>query len=581
MGDEHICPACGARYDAAQRFCARDGARLGAYEPPGERVVAERYVLGEQVGNGGPFTVHRAQDRRLDRVVALKLLRDTSDPDRARRLLAEAAATARLSHPNIVALRDYGTLPEGGAFLAAEWVDGPSLAAVLTERGTLPPADVVELGCALAAALEHAHAAGVLHRDVKPENVVVPRRDGVPDLAAAMLLDFGVHGLLTERAPDGQMTTMAGVVTGSPAWMAPEQLLGARNTAATDLFGLGAVLFAALYGRPPSYESPQSVIIRRLTQPVDIPASPETPLAFRALLAALLDREPTRRPQSAAEVLSALREVQPAISQFTRAFRVVSLPGGGPLFGGPAQAPAAAGPGPYPQGTGAAPQADPITVTSELPHVGAPGAPGAPRMARTPLALATTVTLGAAGALAFLMLFVPSIAHAIPRDVPTALLLRVVATLAVGAGTFAALTWLIDRRRSALAAQSSDVTRSVEAALLGGMPLDRDGISRTIVTTVDAIILRCRSLDERLIGQTIVAIAREYASDTSTPATRLDALVQIPQQLERLSQKIAARSTPWYVRHEKLLAAAVSGTAVFGGLAKTLADVLTTVRPTH
>jgi serine/threonine-protein kinase len=539
-------------------------------------------VLGEQVGHGGPLTVHRAHDRRLDRVVALKLLRDAGDPERARRLLAEAAVIARLSHPNIVALRDYGTLPEGGAFLAVEWVDGPTLAAVLTERGTLPPADVVELGCALAAALEHAHDAGVLHRDVKPENVIVPRHDGVPDLAAAMLVDFGVHGLLTERAPDGQMTTTAGLVTGSPAWMAPEQLLGARNTAATDLFGLGAVLFAALFGRPPSYDSPQSVIIRRLTQPVDIPTFPDTPAAFRALLARLLDREPTLRPQTAAEVLSALRAVQPAFSPFTRAFRVVTLPSDAPSFGGLAQAPAAAGPGEYTPMIRPAPQRE-LSVTAELPNAQARGAGAAPRAsppARTPLVLATTVTLGAAGALVFLLLYVPSVAHAIPRDVP-ATLLRVLATLAAGAGTFAALTWLIGRRRSALAAQTSDVAHSVEAALLGGMPLDREGISRTIVTTVDAIILRCRSLDERLIGQTIVAIAREYASDTSTPASRLDALVQIPQQLERLSQKIAARSTPWYVRHEKLLAAAVSGTAIFGGLAKTLADVLTTVRPTH
>ena len=563
MGGEHICPACGARYDAAQRFCARDGAPLGSHGRPGERIVAGRYVLGEQVGHGGSLAVHRAHDRRLDRDVALKLLSESGDPERARRLLAEASVIARLSHPNVVALSDYGTLPEGGAFLAAEWVDGPTLSAVLAERGTLPPADVVDLGCALAAALAHAHGAGVLHRDVKPENVIVPRRDGVPDLAAAMLVDFGVHGLLTERAPDGQMTTTVGFVTGSPAWMSPEQLLGARNTAATDLFGLGAVLFAALFGRPPSYESPQSVIIRRLTQPVDIPTSPATPSALRALLAGLLDREPTLRPQTAAEVLSALRAVRPAISPFARAFPAVSPPADAPSFGGLAPTPAAAG--------------------ELITRVPAPAtAPAVPNARRPVLAaVLTTSAVAAAGALALATIFAPALARRVLGVAPAALLLRVLLTFAVGAGAFAALTWLIGRRRRALAAQGSDVSRSVEAALLGGMPLDREGISRTIVTTVDAIIIRCRSLDERLIGQTIVAIAREYASDTSTPESRLDALVQIPQQLERLSQKIAARSTPWYVRHEKLLAAAVSGTAIFGGLAKTLADVLAAVRPTH
>jgi hypothetical protein len=146
--------------------------------------------------------------------------------------------------------------------------------------------------------------------------------------------------------------------------------------------------------------------------------------------------------------------------------------------------------------------------------------------------------------------------------------------IGVGGLVFALVSRLIAHRREALTTQSADLSQSVDSALLGTMPLDRDGISQTIVTTVEEIIQRCRSLDERLIGQTIVAIAHEYASDASTPDSRMEALVQIPQQIEKLSARIAARSTPWYVRHEKLLAAAVSGTAVLGGLTKTVLDLM-------
>jgi hypothetical protein len=155
---------------------------------------------------------------------------------------------------------------------------------------------------------------------------------------------------------------------------------------------------------------------------------------------------------------------------------------------------------------------------------------------------------------------------------------QAIAVIGVGGLMYALVSQTIRRRRTVLAAQTADLAQTVDAALFGPMPLDRDGISRTIVTTIEAIIQRCRSLDERLIGQTIVAIAHEYASDASTPDSRMEALVQIPQQIERLSARIAARSTPWYVRHEKLLAAAVSGTTVIGGLAKTVIDVMTATR---
>jgi hypothetical protein len=205
----------------------------------GEALVLGRYRLGRRLGSGGFGTVFAARDERLDRPVAVKVMPVHGPvPERAQR---EAMAAARLDHPGVVAVFDAGV--EGGErFLVSELVRGRTLAA-LEHAGALSDRDVVRVGLSLADALAHAHARGVIHRDVKPQNVIVPDEPGG---AAAKLLDFGVAHLAGDEP-----LTRTGDVVGTLAYMAPEQAAGERVDERADLYSLALVLYEALAGTNP------------------------------------------------------------------------------------------------------------------------------------------------------------------------------------------------------------------------------------------------------------------------------------------------------------------------------------------
>src|SRR5262245_20374252 len=219
-----------------------------------------RYRLQERLGSGGFGTVYAARDERLGRDVAIKVMpADNAAPERARR---EALAVARLDHPGIVALFDAGE--EGGArYLVSELVDGRTLAQLEAE-GALSDRDVLRAGLALADALAHAHERGVIHRDVKPQNVIVPEDGGpgwlgMPRAAPAKLTDFGVAHLAGEEP-----LTRTGDVVGTLAYMAPEQAAGKPAGEAADLYSLALVLYEALAGRHPVKAGSPQATARRL-----------------------------------------------------------------------------------------------------------------------------------------------------------------------------------------------------------------------------------------------------------------------------------------------------------------------------
>jgi len=169
---------------------------------------------------------------------------------------------ARLQHPGIVAVFDYGTLPDGAAFLVMEYVRGRDLRAVLRADGPMAPDRVTRLLHAIAAPVETAHALGVLHRDLKPENILLPDAEaGV----AAKVLDFGVAKLLgaDDTAVENETLTLAGQPIGTPAYMAPEQLAGASVSTRTDVFALGAIAYELLTGLPPFGRGPLVEIASR------------------------------------------------------------------------------------------------------------------------------------------------------------------------------------------------------------------------------------------------------------------------------------------------------------------------------
>lgn len=271
-------------------------------------LAAGRYVLEERLGIGGMAVVMLARDTALDRPVAVKLLADRpgQDAQLRERFLREGRFAAQLSHPNVVAVYDTGE-EDGQPYIVMERVEGVSLAEELERRGPLPPDEVAELGRQACAGLEHAHARGLVHRDVKPQNLLL-RDDGTLKVA-----DFGIA-----RAGDGAATlTEAGTILGTAAYMAPEIVHGDPATPATDLYSLGAVLYELLNGRPPRGTGLAPTVTP--VEPLDVPGAPPS---LEAAILRCLDPDPERRPQSAGELARELSGGAPSERPTTVLLRV-------------------------------------------------------------------------------------------------------------------------------------------------------------------------------------------------------------------------------------------------------------------
>ncbi|NKZ06957.1 serine/threonine-protein kinase [Actinomadura latina] len=251
------------------------------------RLLAGRYRLESVVGRGGMGTVWRARDETLDREVAVKEvvlpagLSDDERENRHRRTLREARASARLNHPGVVTVHDVVD-EDDRPWIVMELVRARSLQGIVDEDGPLPPGRVAVIGRQIAGALRAAHAIGILHRDVKPANVLVADDD------RAVLTDFGI----AQMAGDATLTG-TGLIMGSPAYMSPERVNGDPAIPASDLWALGATLYAATEGRAPHHRSDaMAVLAAVMTQDVPPPKN-AGPLA--PVLTGLLERDPARR----------------------------------------------------------------------------------------------------------------------------------------------------------------------------------------------------------------------------------------------------------------------------------------------
>ena len=247
------CPRCGRCEDAGVALCPSDGAPLqSAGAVP--RVLDNKYRIEQLIGRGGMGAVYRARDMRLDRLVAVKVVRAErlQDTEARRRFRREAQIVARLQHPGIVSIFDFGTFADGGAYLVMELVRGDDLRRVLQREGRMDPPHAVKILISICAAIEAAHEDGILHRDLKPENILLP--GGGVD---AKVLDFGVAKLLTEKGdelkqdPGASTLTVAGSIVGTPAYMAPEQFRDEAPDRRTDVFALGVVAYEMLSGDLP------------------------------------------------------------------------------------------------------------------------------------------------------------------------------------------------------------------------------------------------------------------------------------------------------------------------------------------
>jgi eukaryotic-like serine/threonine-protein kinase len=283
---------------------AADAPTLGT--PSGVDVgvtIDGKYRIDALVGRGGMGAVYRARDTGLERDVAVKVVRGdlVASPEARERFKREAQLAARLHHPSIVTVFDYGTLPDGSAYLVMEYVRGEDLRARLM-RGTLDWKDAVRLLAAVADGVDAAHREQILHRDLKPENVLLPESGGPPKV-----LDFGVAKMMASGDSRGTVTSGATIV-GTPAYMAPEQLRGEAVDRRTDVYSLAVMAYEMLTGRLPFGAGTfVEVAVRQQADepPLDAASLPDR---MAGVLRRALSFQPTRRPETAMAFAAELRQ---------------------------------------------------------------------------------------------------------------------------------------------------------------------------------------------------------------------------------------------------------------------------------
>ncbi|MFW6052010.1 MAG: serine/threonine-protein kinase [Myxococcota bacterium] len=318
------CPACGRVTPPDARFCSGCGHPL--VEASGQvvpvvadpligRVLADRYRIVSLLGRGGMGVVYKVEHVHIGKLMAMKLLAGELSRNREvlKRFRREAEAASKLSHPNTVQIFDFGQA-EGLTYLVMEYVEGVSLGQLIKQSGALDMARAARIGAQICASVSEAHELGIVHRDVKPENVMLVQGRSEPDFVK--VLDFGLAKL--REGSDATVTvTRAGHIVGTPYYMAPEQIRGEEVDGRTDVYSIGALLYRALTGTPPYWApSPVGVLTKHLTEPLVPPSQRiEGPLPPEAdaIVARAMQKHPADRYPNAdalrADLLDYLRSV--------------------------------------------------------------------------------------------------------------------------------------------------------------------------------------------------------------------------------------------------------------------------------
>ncbi len=317
MSIRKVCPQCGAVYGAESRFCSVDGATL-VFEGPADdlvgTIVADRYHILERIGVGGMGEVFLAEHVRMKRKSALKIMREalTSDPIAVSRFHREAENASQISHPNVAAVYDFGETSSGLVYIAMEYIPGEPLSDVLAEDGALNPARVADIIAQASDALSAAHGLGILHRDLKPDNIMLGSTRWGTDLVK--LVDFGISRAMASAT---QQFTSTGIIVGTPDYMSPEQLTGDTLDSRSDQYALGLIAFYSLTGTFPFPSgASKEALLSRLTHPPRKLADVNPAIAWPASLQLTLDRALALDvAERYAEVHEFGREFEAAISE--------------------------------------------------------------------------------------------------------------------------------------------------------------------------------------------------------------------------------------------------------------------------
>ena len=306
MNNLKICPTCGTEYPMSERFCPRDGSALrtagGESNDLVGQIVAQFHII-KKLGEGGMGQVYLAEHVKMQRKAALKVMNPgmTQDPDAIARFNREANNASKINHPNVCQIFDFGETPDGLIFLAMEYIEGPSLTALIEKNGSLPAPRAASIIHQAADALGVAHDYGIVHRDLKPDNIMIARNRDGSDLVK--VVDFGIAKASTS---DAQKVTKTGLVVGTPEYMSPEQLAGDQLDGRSDIYSLGLVAFNCLTGKLPfPSNSAQEAMIMRLTdQPkklADMKPEGQWSAELQGVMDKALARDANERYQTAPE----------------------------------------------------------------------------------------------------------------------------------------------------------------------------------------------------------------------------------------------------------------------------------------
>jgi serine/threonine protein kinase len=308
----------------------------------GKPPIAGRYEIREHIATGGMASVYKTWDHRVERIVAIKVLRalDKNDARAVERFRREARAAAALTHPNAVTIFDF--VEEWGQyFLVMEYINGPTLKQLIGQNRQLHPLQAIDIAAQVCDVLQVAHARRYIHRDIKPQNIMLTWSVGSAngsiqgERALVKLTDFGIVRVVEEGG-----LTNSGIVLGTADYLSPEQARGEILTASSDLYSLGVVMFEMLAGRPP-FVGPTAVSIAMQHASTNPPSlrkfNPSVPPCVEQIVMHTLEKEPEYRFQSAAEMQQALRQ---CARELTRASRLaLNAQPGGPAPGVDGQGP--------------------------------------------------------------------------------------------------------------------------------------------------------------------------------------------------------------------------------------------------
>lgn len=332
---ELICSTCGkpvsnrARTDVTRYLSVESRCTCGSQERnPGEAEqsageidpavvenLQDKYEVLSLLGKGGMGSVYKVRDKELDRVFAIKVLHSelTGEQQAVKRFEQEAKASTSLTHVNLCAVYNYGVGKQGAHYLVMDYLDGKSLGEVLVDESYLGAPRAIDLFIQIAEALVHAHMKGVVHRDLKPNNILIEKKG---DVELVKIVDFGIAKVLpTESKVTSSNLTQTGEIFGSPLYMSPEQCLGNHLDARSDIYAFGCVMYEALTGIAPfAAENPIKTVLKHINEaPVfirNLREHFEVPDDLERIILHCLEKEPVARYQTAEELLSDLKKVR-------------------------------------------------------------------------------------------------------------------------------------------------------------------------------------------------------------------------------------------------------------------------------